>query len=101
MTATTYRTTAEMLEAHPNVMVDAIHYRINRAFEGEGAARAIAGEDRMPLIERWHALQASEARLTVKAKAAADRAPRVHRKAHKASQRTEAASYPVPSFARA
>lgn len=101
MTAITYTTTAHMLEDHPRVLVDAILYRINRAFEGDATARAIAGAAQMPLIEHWHALQASEARLMGKAKAAADRAPRVHRKAYKASQRAEAASCPVPCFAKA
>jgi hypothetical protein len=101
MTAIVYSTTAAMLEDYPHLMVDAIHYRINRLFEGEAAARAIAGSDRLPLIELWHVLQATEARMTNKAKARVDRAPRVHRKAQKASQRAEAASCPVLCFSRA
>jgi hypothetical protein len=36
-----------------------------------------------------------------KAKAGADRVPSVHRKAHRASQRAEAASCPALSFSRA
>lgn len=98
MKTSTYQTTAEMALANPKLRVDAIRYRLARLLEGEEAARTQAGPAKCALIDQWHALEASEAKLQDRANRREDRRPSVHRQAWRSARRRAAAACPVPIY---
>ncbi len=57
-----YESTTSMASAHPTIHREAVRFRVTRLIEGEAEACRQLGFDRVALVNRWHLLQAREAR---------------------------------------
>lgn len=91
----TYRTTADLVAAHPTLHTTAIRFRITRLLEGNAAAMREAGP-LAKLIPLWTRLQNEELRALHAIRRAEDRRVSVHRRVLRSARRRAAAACPLP-----
>lgn len=98
MKASDNRKSSAPTDDQGDLRVTAVLYRVRRLLLSEAEARTAAGTQ-MPLIERWHQLQAMEAKVSHARRGAERRLTRVHRAELRAARRRDAASCPLPHLA--
>ena len=91
MTIDAYSTSTQMLADYPDLRITAIHYRLARLLGTEAGEAASSEPQTEALLERWHALQLSEAHQRTTSTRQTDRRTAVHRQQMRAAKRREAA----------